>query len=137
MAIKDVLYATVANKCPRCHKGKVFENNNPYSFHNGVKMNIHCPSCGLKYERETGYFYGAMFVSYALQVGLFIVLFALNTLWWNLSSAIILSIIIASIIAVFPITFRWSRILWIGMFTAYDKDQVNSHVKRDVDIAVK
>lgn len=120
MAVTDVLYATVTNKCPRCHKGQVFENNNPYSIHNGLTMHKHCSECGLKYERETGYFYGAMYVSYALQVGLFIVLFTLDSLWWHLPTAILLSIIIASVIAVFPITFRWSRIIWIGIFTKYE-----------------
>ena len=134
MAVSDVIYATVTNKCPRCHEGRVFENNNPYNFHNGLTMHKHCPACGLKYERETGYFYGAMYVSYALQVALFVVLFTLDTLWWHLQTAILLTVIIAPIVVLIPVTFRWSRIMWIGIFTRYEKDYIKTHHKQ---IAVK
>jgi uncharacterized protein (DUF983 family) len=129
MALLDALYSTVANKCPRCHEGQVFENNNPYSFHNGLTMHTHCPVCHLKYERETGYFYGAMYVSYALQVALFITLYTLDSLWWHLPAAVLLSIIIGCIVAIFPVTFRWSRVLWLGIFTKYEKDFVKTHTK--------
>jgi hypothetical protein len=33
-----------------------------------LKMNEQCPSCGLKFEREPGYFFGAMYFSYGLGV---------------------------------------------------------------------
>jgi|SRR6185312_5624903 len=121
MAFYDVLYAVAANKCPRCHSGKVFANNNAYSFTNGLTMNKHCPSCGLKYERETGYFYGAMYVSYGLQVFIFASLFALNTFVFHWTSSVLLAVIITCVVAVFPITFRWSRIMWVAMFTKYDE----------------
>ncbi len=122
MAFPNYLYCTVTNKCPRCHEGKVFENDNPYNFHNGVKMNKYCPACGLKYERETGYFYGAMYVSYGLQTALFSLLYGLDVLWWNLPSAIILTICLVAVAGLFPVTFRWSRIMWIAFFTKYDKN---------------
>ena len=118
----NAFYSTVANKCPRCQSGIVFENNNPYSFHNGLMMNKHCESCGLKYEREVGYFYGAMFVSYALQTGLITLLYFLDMFWWNLPSLTLVFIIIGSIFVLFPVTFRWSRILWIAMFTKFEPD---------------
>jgi uncharacterized protein (DUF983 family) len=128
MAISDLMYAAVPkNKCPRCHEGKVFENNNPYNFHNGLTMYKHCPSCGLKYERETGYFYGAMYVSYGLQVAVFASLFALNTIWWHLQSSLIIAVIICSVVSVFPITFRTSRIMWVALFTKYEKDFLAKH----------
>jgi len=137
MALKDVLYSVMTNKCPRCHKGNFFENNNPYSFHNGLIMNKHCPECGLKYERETGYFYGAMFVSYALQVGLFIALFTLNTLWWKLDAPIIISIIAAAVLVLFPFTFRHSRIFWVAMFTGFEPHYHKANTLKDADITIK
>ena len=54
------------SKCPRCRVGKVFKGST-YSLRI-QKMNDHCPHCGLKFEREPGYFYAAMFISYALNV---------------------------------------------------------------------
>jgi hypothetical protein len=120
MRLYDILYCTVANKCPRCKAARVFESNNPYSLKNGVKMYKHCASCGLKYEREVGYFYGAMYVSYGIQTLLVSICYFLNEYWWNLSSLTLVLIIIGSAAVLFPVTFRWSRIMWIAMFTAYD-----------------
>ncbi|HXB10500.1 MAG TPA: DUF983 domain-containing protein [Bacteroidia bacterium] len=137
MTLKDVLFSVMANKCPRCHKGNFFENNNPYNFRNGLTMNVHCPECGLRYERETGYFYGAMFVSYALQVGLFILLYTLNTFWWKLEAPIIISIISILAFAVFPFTFRHSRIFWVAMFTKYEPGYTKITTPKDIDITIK
>lgn len=52
--------------CPRCRKGKIFTGAT-YGL-KSQKMNTHCDYCGLRYEREPGYFYVAMFVSYAFTV---------------------------------------------------------------------
>ena len=41
-----------------------------------------CPVCGLKFEREQGYFLGAMYVSYALAIPPFL-LFV--TIFWQLA----------------------------------------------------
>ena len=117
MRIWDIIHATVTNKCPRCNIGQVFENNNPYSFKNGLKMNKHCPHCNLKFEREVGYFYGSMYVSYGLQTLLITILYTLNLFWWNLSPLTLVFLILSLVFAVFPITFRWSRIIWIASFT--------------------
>ena len=117
MRIWDITYATIANKCPRCNGGQVFENNNPYSFRNGLKMNKHCPHCRMKFEREVGYFYGAMYVSYGLQTGLITLLYILNMFWWNLPPLALVFIILTLILFLFPVTFRWSRIIWIASFT--------------------
>ena len=43
-------------RCPRCLKGRV--------FHGLAGMNRECPACGLVFEREPGYFTGAMYASY-------------------------------------------------------------------------
>jgi uncharacterized protein (DUF983 family) len=116
----NILHSTLTNKCPRCHSGKVFENNNPYSVKNGLTMNKHCESCGLKYEREVGYFYGAMYVSYALQTALVTLVYILNIFWWNLPPLTLVFIIIGWAVVLFPVTFHWSRILWIAIFTKYE-----------------
>ncbi len=121
MSVFTTFYSAFGNRCPRCHNGRVFENNNPYNLKNGLTMKEKCPNCGLKYEREVGYFYGAMYMSYALQVGLFVILYFLNSIWWKLENLTILLIIIVLVISLFPITFRWSRILWIAFFTPFDK----------------
>ena len=66
----------VRQRCPRCRTGDIFRCS---IFRGFLKMHERCPVCDLKFEREPGYFLGAMYVSYSL--GLVIVAFiAPNTL---------------------------------------------------------
>lgn len=120
MALYDIFYSTFTNKCPRCHAARVFENNNAYSFKNGLTMYKHCASCGLKYEREVGYFYGSFYVSYLVQTVLVSVLYLANIFWFHMPSLYLVFIIIGAALAMFPVTFRWSRIMWIAFFTKYE-----------------
>ena len=58
--------AALHAKCPKCRRGDMFANK-MYGF-SSQKMNDTCPHCGYKFEREPGYFYVAMFISYAFNV---------------------------------------------------------------------
>ena len=49
--------------CPRCRTGRIFRR----SIFRGIpKMYERCPVCGLTFEREQGYFLGAMYISYGM-----------------------------------------------------------------------
>src|SRR5436305_13601199 len=54
----QALGALLRQRCPRCHKGRLFRG--------WFAMNDPCPVCGLIFQREEGYFLGAMYVSYLL-----------------------------------------------------------------------
>ncbi len=121
MIVPEIIYSTVHNKCPRCHKGKIFENNFAYNFKNGVKMNHHCSECQLIYERETGFFYGAMYVSYALMAGILIISFLTDLLFLHLGPLVLASSVVSIMLAVSPYVYRWARTIWINFFVRYDK----------------
>ena len=55
-------------KCPRCRKGPMFTNNNPWNLKKVFSMYDRCPVCNQKYEMEVGFWYGTGYVSYALSV---------------------------------------------------------------------
>ena len=59
------LAAIARELCPRCHKGKIFRGPLWRSY---LAMYERCPQCNLKYEREQGYFLGAMYFSYLLSI---------------------------------------------------------------------
>jgi uncharacterized protein (DUF983 family) len=84
-------------------------------------MNEHCSHCGLRYEIEPSFFYGAMYVSYALNVAIGIAAFIVSfvILKSNLKEAFIA--IIASMIILFPMVLRWSRNIYINIFVSFDK----------------
>ena len=82
MAFSDSAFgAVVTCKCPRCRKADMFTNKNPYIFNEMAKMPKHCPNCGLKLEPETGFYYGSMYLSYAIGVFSSLLFFAIFWLW--------------------------------------------------------
>jgi uncharacterized protein (DUF983 family) len=56
----------VQGRCPRCRRGKVFQK--PFWHPGFSRMNKKCPHCNFRYEIEPGFFWGAMYVNYALSV---------------------------------------------------------------------
>src|SRR6266852_6724889 len=61
----STLPSILQQRCPRCRMGGIFR----YSIFRGFpKMCERCPVCDLKFEREPGYFLGAMYFSFALGV---------------------------------------------------------------------
>ena len=80
-------------------------------------MHETCGNCGLLYEREPGFFYGAMYVSYAFSVGILlaniIVLYNFFNdppIWIYITSVAITSALL------YPIIFRFSRIIFLHAF---------------------
>lgn len=119
MRVAEITYSTVGNKCPRCLCGNVFVSNNPYKL-GGSKMHHSCEHCHLAYEREPGFFFGAMYVSYALMAAIFITWFVSDLLWLHMSPAILTACAAGTMLALFPIVFRWSRSIWINFFVKHD-----------------
>ena len=85
-------------------------------------MHERCPTCGLKFEREPGYFLGAMYVSYGLAL-VTIVIIAV-ALWlavnWSLQKTVVVAILIFLPLA-FPLTL-FARVLWIYLDHAVDPE---------------
>ncbi len=105
----------ISGKCPNCKKGNVFNSNgNPFLFQI-PKMNPQCSECGHKFEREPGYFFGAMYVSYGMAVAEMAAVFAVSRFFVSsLLHSFIFIVIAAVIFGAF--NFRYSRLLWIYMF---------------------
>ena len=67
-------------KCPNCREGSLFVNSNPYKLRELNKMHERCSKCNLKFSLEPGFYQGAAYVSYALQVLNSLIIF--NLLFW-------------------------------------------------------
>jgi len=118
------IYSIFKNKCPKCNEGNFFEDNNPLHLKKVLKTNENCTNCGFKYVIEPSFFYGAMYVSYGLTVGISITTFIiLYTLGFDLIQTFI-GIIIALIVFT-PFTLRLSRLIYINMFVKFDIDYDN------------
>lgn len=112
------LSSLVKSKCPNCEKGSVFASRGNILKFKGPVMNKTCPVCEYKFEREPGYFFGAMFISYALTIAQAMsVYFVIWLLGLNLSVDMIMLIItLVLVILLFP-NFRASRIIWMYIFS--------------------
>jgi uncharacterized protein (DUF983 family) len=70
--------ALVKGKCPQCRRGNIFTGS-LYGF-NVQRTNTVCPHCAQRFEIEPGYFYAAMYVSYAMNCAEMI---SLGVATWN------------------------------------------------------
>jgi uncharacterized protein (DUF983 family) len=111
MAQTPQTWAMLHGKCPRCRRGNMFKGA-MYSF-SGNSMLEKCPHCGLHFEIEPGYFYAAMYVSYAFNVAEAVTLAcATYILTGNMESPwLYLGIILFGCFLMAPFNYRYSRII--------------------------
>ncbi len=119
------LYSILGNKCPRCQEGDFFITKNPYNLKKFDKMHERCPVCNEKFDKEPGFFYGAMYVNYALTVALGVGWFILIYILYGFDPMIyVISFSILLLLAV-PWLFRTGRLVWINFFVKYKKNEDN------------
>lgn len=129
------LEAIVKAKCPRCRRGNIFAGS-LYGL-NLQNTNENCSHCGMRFEVEPGFFYGAMYVSYTfvvaemLNVGLITYLITGN----DKSPWLYITTILLTILALTPINYRYSRVLLLHLLTPkikyypeYDTNDKIGHV---------
>ncbi len=86
-----------------------------------MAMHESCPVCGHRFEREPGYFLGAMYVSYAIAVALYLLLAGLvHLLLPGLSETGVLAAAMPLFLPFVPLLFRYSRVIWMHLDWALD-----------------
>lgn len=84
------------------------------------KMHENCSVYGTKYKIEPSFFYGAMYVSYALGVALAIAVFLISKMVFKHELIQSFFAIIGALILLMPLLIRLSRNIWINMFISFD-----------------
>lgn len=131
------LYSILLQKCPHCHEADLFEST-PYNLKKFDKMPEKCPVCKIRFEKEPGFFYGAMYLSYAMQVALFIsVLVAFQVLAPDVDILYYILTTIGLVVALLPLTYRISRAIWINFFFNYEPNASLSREVSDVELENK
>jgi hypothetical protein len=76
------------------------------------KIYDHCPHCNLHFEIEPGYFYAAMYVSYALNIMEALIITATTYLLTHNSDSpwLYIGVILGGSVLLAPINFRYSRV---------------------------
>lgn len=95
-------------------------------------MHKSCSSCGLQYLLEPAFFFGATYVSYALSTGVFMVLYPyLSINYPDAPVSFYFKVIIATMVALIPVIYKLSRIVWINFFVKYKTPDELARLKEE------
>jgi uncharacterized protein (DUF983 family) len=122
METTSKIYSILYNKCPHCHSGNFFQTNNAYDLKAFGIMNKRCSHCNEDFIREPGYYFGASYVSYSLTVGMGIALYLLLVGVFQMNTLPFLVAFSCLLIALLPVFYRFSRLIWINFFVHYSKN---------------
>lgn len=101
-------------RCPRCGRAKMFRGM--------FRMHETCPSCGLRFEREPGYFLGSIYINYGLTA-------LLTTIGWITirfgygieSRGVVAGFAVFCVL--FPMFFfRYARALWLALDCRFESN---------------
>ncbi len=109
--------AVLALRCPRCLRGAV--------FHGLLQTNQRCPGCGLVFEREAGYFVGAMYASYFLGIVTTLPVW-LTLLLTDHGFGLIVGVSFVELLLCVPLYFHYSRVLWLHIDYLVNRDSFES-----------
>jgi uncharacterized protein (DUF983 family) len=106
------LDAILGKKCPVCLEG--------LTFRKGLTMNAICRVCGHRFEREQGYFVGALYLSYFLAIP--ILAASTGVIWlvsgWTPGHSMIAALIV--FVPMAPTILRYARVLWMHLDLTLD-----------------
>jgi uncharacterized protein (DUF983 family) len=111
------LYSIIHQQCPRCQEHDMFR----YSAFSPrfAEMNKACPACGFDLVQEPSFYFGAMYVSYAIQVAVFVAVYLGLRYTIDPGTWTYVAWMIVGAIVILPINFRLSRVAWINLFVSY------------------
>lgn len=124
----SIIWSILTMRCPRCRRGSMFKNKNPYkkfSINYMLDSYTYCPVCGQKFKLEPGFWFGTSYVSYGIMVFISAITFFL---WWLIigfsgNDYLLVYWIIANAVVIFllqPYVMRLSRLLFLGFFIRYN-----------------
>lgn len=112
-------YSILTYKCPRCHEGDLFKTT-MLSFKKPFEMYEKCPVCEQKYVLEPGFYWGSMYVAYALSGGWMLLAFGVCFFLLGIHPLVSVGIAAVGVFALYVWIFRTSRSIWINFFVRYN-----------------
>jgi uncharacterized protein (DUF983 family) len=102
---RRVLARGLRLRCPRCGGESLYAG--PFRMHE------RCAACGLRYEREQGYFVGAIYVNYIVTVAVAAgsVLALDSAIGLTLTQQLVLGVALCALVPL--VFFRYARSLWL------------------------
>lgn len=100
----------------------MYLDDNPFHVAKIYKMHENCSHCGLHYKIEPSFFYGAMYVSYALGVAFAVAAFIVSFVFFDSTIKTAFIAIVLTLVVLMPVQMRLARNIWINIFINYRPD---------------
>lgn len=126
----NYLWSLLTLRCPRCRRGDMFKNKNPYkrlSLSHIIDMYEDCPVCHQKFHLEPGFWFGTVYVSY----GVMVIISAISFMaWWFIvgisadDNRVFYWIVFNGVLLLFlqPWVMRISRLIFLSFFVKYNEN---------------
>lgn len=113
------IYSVLTGSCPVCQEESMYEESNPYKISRLFDMHPRCSNCHTRYKMEPSFFFGAMYVSYAVGIAFAFPTFVFSYWVFDLSLLATFFVIVAILIMFLPVIVRLSRNIWVNLFFSY------------------
>ena len=125
---RSLLASMLDLRCPRCREGEMFKYS-AFNVRRFDEMYEQCPQCGLYYEIEVGFYWGAMYISYGFSVALVVMVGIILYQAGDPSIWVYVGVVTASVILLTPAFFRYARMLMLYLFgsVSYDPNAIRKH----------
>ena len=112
MGLTTVLSRSLRLRCPACGGDRLFESL--------FRMRSQCSKCSLPFDREPGFYLGAIYFNYGLTALTVAIFYPVVTFTGLMDRQVALAIGLAFAL-LFPIWFfRYARSLWLGFDQLFD-----------------
>ena len=113
--LREAITRGVRLRCPRCGSGVLFRG--PFT------MLQNCGECHLRFEREPGYFIGAIYINYGVTVAIAVAGFFLLERFAGPSLGVQLGVWVAFCV-LFPLwLYRYTKSLWLAIDHFLDPEE--------------
>lgn len=108
-----ILWWGATKRCPRCGAGHL--------FHRWFDIVERCPRCGLHFEREPGYWTGALAINIGLTAGVFAIAFAVALALTipHVPVLPLLAVLVPLMIIVPIVAYPFSKTIWMAVDRAW------------------
>ena len=105
LSFTTIITGIFGNRCPFCSKGRVFT---------GIyAMNRRCSECERVFEKEPGYFLGAIVVAYFFGAFSVIPTIVISHFVLNLEISSTIGLAILQLLLLQPLLYRYSKLTWL------------------------
>jgi len=112
---QNFILNVIHEKCPNCNKAQVFKKSKGLFYL--PEMKDKCEACNYFFDREPGYFLGAMYISYGFAVLQGIATFLICHFAFPQLSTLWQAILVCVIVLIFgKKNYKLSRVLYIKLF---------------------